>query len=157
MSCVSANIKCWQRSKSFSILYVASGLLKVTSQCIWHMSNHFLKGVMWGPLLWVSSSYPISATLCLMYSAAWPIPSGNMTLLFGSIPATLGGSCRGEPAEGMMADRVPRNREPAVSIRSEWFSLLHCPWMHTHMCQEEREMVQKREKTDIILFCGQRI
>lgn len=70
-------------------------------------------------------SYPMSATRCRMYSDAWPMPRGNMTRLFAPIPATLGGSCRGEPAEGMMADRAPRNREPAVSISSDWFSLLH--------------------------------
>lgn len=70
-------------------------------------------------------SYPMSATRCRMYSDAWPMPRGNMTRLFAPIPATLGGSCRGEPADGMMADRAPRNREPAVSISSDWFSLLH--------------------------------
>lgn len=35
-----------------------------------------------------------------------------------------------EPADGMRTDRALRNREPAVSISSDWFSLLHCQAKH---------------------------
>lgn len=113
------------------------------------------------PLLPLWLSYPMRATLCLMYSDAWPMPRGNMTRVFGPIPATLGGSCRGEPADGMMADRAPRNREPAVSISSDWFSLLHC-WCTCRQAGRQKHIHrewkndQKREKTDIIPLSGQK-
>lgn len=87
-----------------------------------------------------------------MYSDAWPIPSGNMTRDFGPIPATLGGSCRGEPADGMMADRAPRNSEPAVSIRSDWFSLLHCQRAERQERRQENEkQPEKRENRHVPL------
>lgn len=70
-------------------------------------------------------TYPIRATRCRTYSEAWPIPKGNMTLLFGLMPATLGGSWRADEPVGIRTDRAIRKREPAVSIISEWFSLLH--------------------------------
>lgn len=105
--------------------------------------------LMWGLVLSELPSYPMSATLCLTYSDAWPIPSGNMTRVFGPMPATLGGSCRGEPADGMMADRALRNTEPAVSISSDWFSLLHCPWVHRQpgrRSHRRKKNGQKRER-----------
>lgn len=73
------------------------------------------------------------------------MPSGNMTRVLGPIPATLGGSCRGEPADGMMVDSAPRNREPAVSMSSDWFSLLHCQSAHTDR-QEDKDVVTEDEK-----------
>jgi hypothetical protein len=71
------------------------------------------------------------------------MPRGNMTRLFGPIPATLGGSWRAEPADGMRTDRAVRNREPAVSTSSLWFSLLH--WQK-ETTQREREREREREK-----------
>lgn len=81
------------------------------------------------------------------------MPRGNMTLDFGLIPATLGGSCRGEPADGIKTDRALRNREPAVSISSDWFSLLHCKQTETYSHRMNND--QKRDKTDIIPLSGQ--
>lgn len=104
-----------------------------------HSTGTKLKGK---TLLSVSLSYPMSATRCRMYSDAWPMPRGNMTRLFGPIPATLGGSCRGEPADGIMADRAPRNSEPAVSISSDWFSLLH---FYMTRCFP-KEIIKKKEE-----------
>lgn len=86
------------------------------------------------------------ATRCLMYSDAWPMPRGNMTRDFGPMPATLGGSCRGEPADGMMADRALRNREPAVSISSDWFSLLHCERKTHRQARRPRHFHMRRER-----------
>lgn len=97
------------------------------------------------------SSYPMRAARCLTYSDAWPTPRGNMTRDFGPIPATLGGSCRGEPADGMMVDRALRNREPAVSISSDWFSLFHFSEQGDAFTGERRG---KREKKNRQNFFG---
>lgn len=97
----------------------------------------------------------MSATLCLIYSDAWPIPSGNMTRVFRPMPATLGGSCRGEPADGMMTERALRNTEPAVSISSDWFSLLHCQWRHRQAWRQrhiQREKMTRRERKQTLPF-----
>lgn len=87
---------------------------------------HFLNPIMLKSVNALTlQTYPMSATRWRMYSVAWPMPSGNITRLFGPMPAMLGGSWRAEPLSGIRTDRAVRNTEPAVSTSSEWFSLLH--------------------------------
>lgn len=145
-SLVSAQNSHWPRSLPLKAAWLRSCVRQVTSPkprlapcpakgCTrWAASlhkqsrPHFSKILSTWPVHWsvkVWLSYPIRATRCLTYSDAWPIPKGNMTRDFGPIAATLGGSCRGDPVDGMMTDRALRNSEPAVSTSSDWFSLLH--------------------------------
>lgn len=76
------------------------------------------QGRRWAP-------YPMRATRGRTYSVAWPSPRGNMALLSASTSATLGGSWRTAVPEGFSSEMAERNMAPAVSMKSEWFMLLH--------------------------------
>lgn len=86
-----------------------------------------------------------------MYSDAWPMPRGNMTRDFGPMAATLGGSWRGEPAEGMMVASALLKRDPAVSTSSDWFTLLHCGCAERRDFKQRERRAHEREKTDDIV------